>query len=110
VKPEHAAGICGERSRPEKLYLKALRLKEHLYGENAETGLTLNNLALFYKQRGRLNEANDAYQRALNCYQRTLGPSDSAVATILENLASLWRTMAEAADQQPPGFKIPGND
>ena len=90
----------GERARPEKYYLKALHLKEQIYGEHPETALTLNNLALFYKQQGRLREAGEAYQRALNCYQRTLGPSDPAVATVLENLALLWRSLADEADQR----------
>lgn len=110
VHPEVAAALnnlamlchCkGERARPEKLYLRALRMKEHLFGaDHPEVALTANNLGLFYKRQGRLREACQSYERALRIFERSFGPADENVAAVLENLAHVWQALAEQAQQR----------
>jgi tetratricopeptide (TPR) repeat protein len=90
----------GEQVRPERLYRKALDLLRQESGEYSPyAALTLNNLALFCKQNGRLREAGDLYERALYCYERA-SESGEAIATVLENLAGLWRARALELEQR----------
>ena len=53
--------------------------------------LSLNNLALLYKDQGRYAEAEPLYKRALAIWEKALGPEHPHVATILENYAALLR-------------------
>ena len=50
----------------------------------------LNNLALLYKNQGRLSEAEPLYLRSLASVETTLGPEHLDVATSLNNLAGLY--------------------
>src|SRR4051794_26582635 len=62
---------AGNPVKPEKLYLRALALKERLFGDHSiEVGFTLNNLGLYYKTLGRLSEARECYTKALAIFQR----------------------------------------
>jgi uncharacterized protein len=104
VRLHNRAAQCqsaGEPVRPEKLYLRALALKERLFGPNhLETGLTLNNLGLYYKSVGRLAEARNAYLRALAIFEKALGGSDPTVGDLLYNLAQLARKESEAFENR----------
>jgi tetratricopeptide (TPR) repeat protein len=102
VRLHNRAARCqsaGEPIRPEKLYLRSLELKERLFGpEHLETGLTLNNLGLYYKSLGRLAEARQAYERALPIFQREFGGSHRSVGDLLYNLAQLLKKEYEAME------------
>ena len=92
---------AGEPVRPEKLYLRSLKLKEQLFGPNhMEAGLTLNNLGLFYKSVGRLAEARDAYLRALTIFEKELGNTHPAIGDLLYNLAQLAKKESEAFESR----------
>ena len=51
----------------------------------------LNNLAAMYKTQGQYTQAEPLYMRSLMIVEKTLGPDHPHVATILGNLASLYR-------------------
>src|SRR5262249_18013239 len=97
---------AGEPNRPEKLYLRSLELKERLFGPNhIETGLTLNNLGLYYKSLGRLAEARNAYQRALTIFQNVFGASHANVADVLYNMAQLLKKESEAMEARSQAIR-----
>jgi len=82
--------------RPEKLYRRALAIKEQIFGQNhLEAGITLNNLGLYYKSVGRLAEARQAYLRALPIFQSAFGGSHPQVGGLLYNLGLLLAKEAE---------------
>ena len=87
--------------RPEKLYRQALELKRALFGEeHPEVALTLNNLALYYKELGRLAEARRLYERALAIFQKTQGASHVNAASTMFNLSRLLRAQAKEMEQR----------
>src|SRR5262245_33833938 len=91
----------GEAIRPERLYLRALELKQIVWGpEHPEVAHTLNNLALYYKALGRLAEARPLYERALAIFRRTQGASHDNTAAILYNLAQRLKAQAKAMEQR----------
>jgi len=100
VRLHNRAARCqsaGEPVRPEKLYWRALEIKEQLFGrDHLEVGLTLNNLGLYYKSLGRLAEARSAYLRALPIFQNAYGSSHPQVGNVLYNLAQLLKKESEA--------------
>jgi tetratricopeptide (TPR) repeat protein len=49
----------------------------------------LSNLALLYRQQGKLAEAEPLYKRALAIFERALGSEHSHSVTCRENLASV---------------------
>jgi tetratricopeptide (TPR) repeat protein len=78
------------------MYLRALAGKEKAWGpEHTSTLDTVNNLGLLYKSLGRLDEAEEMYQRALEGYEKALGTEAvkkyiSALNTA-QNLAYLFK-------------------
>ena len=55
--------------------------------------MTLNNLAVLYKDMGRYAEAEPLYQRALTIFAQALGPTHPKVVTCRQNYAQLLRAM-----------------
>src|SRR5262249_31995846 len=92
---------AGEPARPEKLYLRALALKEQIFGaDSLEAGFTLNNLGLFYKSLGRLVEARTCYTRALAIFQKEFGASHPSVGDMFYNLSQLLKKESEAFEER----------
>ena len=57
--------------------LRALQGKENtLSADHTLTLDTVNNLGILYKNQGKLVEAEKMYQRALQGYEKALGPED----------------------------------
>ena len=55
-----------------------------------DLGQSLNNLGLLYKNQSRYVEAEQFYKKALAIWEQTLGPNNTNVATVLENMAELY--------------------
>lgn len=72
---------------------KALATREHLLGrESAVTADTVNNLALAYRQKGDLAQAEKLYRRALDTYRHSSDPKSLVAA-----LSNLGRILTEQA-------------
>jgi tetratricopeptide (TPR) repeat protein len=56
----------------------------------AELGTMLNNIALMYRKTGRQKAAEPYYLRALQLYEKQLGPEHPDVASVLNNLAVFY--------------------
>ena len=52
---------------------------------------SLNNLALMYQHQGQYAQAEPLYERSLAILGKAVGPDHPDVATVLENLATLYR-------------------
>jgi tetratricopeptide (TPR) repeat protein len=52
---------------------------------------SLNNLALLYQDQGAYAKAEPLYVRALDIWEKVLGPMHPDLATVLNNLALLYR-------------------
>jgi Flp pilus assembly protein TadD len=80
----------GDLEEAERLYRRALDIKERLLGpEHPEVGTTLNNLAVVYRRRGRLEEAEALYRRAIDILSETVEPSHPALAASRGNLSKI---------------------
>jgi Flp pilus assembly protein TadD len=77
----------GDLEEAERLYRRALEIKERVLGpEHPEVGTTLNNLAVVCWRRGRLDEAEALYRRAIDVLSRTVEPAHPALAASRDNL------------------------
>lgn len=66
----------GDAPEAERLYRRALAIKERLLGsEHPDVAVTLNNLAVLFTSQVRYAEAEPLYRRALGIFDTTLGPS-----------------------------------
>jgi tetratricopeptide (TPR) repeat protein len=95
------------RSRAEygeaaSVFERSLALTEMELGpENPEVAISLNNLAVLYKDQGYYAKAEGLYKRALAIDEKALGPDDESVATTLNNLARLWHAQGQYAKAEP---------
>lgn len=60
--------------------------------------MTLNNLAVLYKSRGKHADAESLYRRSLSIFEQALGPTHPHVTTCRANYAELLREMGRVAD------------
>src|SRR6185436_6108636 len=82
-------------------YLRALDMQQTVWGQDdPEVAHTLNNLALYYKQLGRLAEARPLYERALVIFRKTQGASHQNTATTLYNLAQLFKAQSKEMERR----------
>jgi tetratricopeptide (TPR) repeat protein len=83
-----------QQNQKESYYRRALAIKEQLLGpDHPDVAMTLNNLAVLCKARGRYAEAATLYRRALSLFERELGPRHPKVTTCRENYEKLLREM-----------------
>ena len=61
----------------------------------------LNNLAKLYDDQGQYLQAEPLNKRALEIFEKALGPDHPNVATSLENLAALYRATKRDEDAKP---------
>jgi tetratricopeptide (TPR) repeat protein len=81
-------------AKAEKLYLRALTLREEAYGpKHLEVSTSLYNLAEFHRQRGNYSKAEPFYQRAIEIKGNQLGPEDKDVVKALERYSCLYYAM-----------------
>ena len=66
--------------------------------EHPEVAMSLNNLALLYRNQGHYTEAEPLHKRALAIREQALGPEHPDVATSLENYATLLRETGRSAE------------
>jgi tetratricopeptide (TPR) repeat protein len=91
----------GDAVRPEELYIRALDIQQRLWGpDHQEVAHTLNNLALYYKQLGRLAEARPLYERALAIFRKSDGASHQNTATTMYNLAQLFKVQGKEMERR----------
>ena len=97
--PEQAVHALSRRAQD----LEALSIKEQVLGAfHPEVGMTLNNLAVFYKTARQYEKADAYYQRALPVLERGLGPKHPKVAVTLENYTKLLRKIGRTEDVRAP--------
>jgi len=76
-----------------------LAIREHSLGrEHPQVAQTLNSMAELYAVRGRYDQAQRFYQRALTIYDKTLLSYHPNVAPVLENYANLLRKMGHKSE------------
>lgn len=73
-------------------FRRVIDIREKLAAQDpAALGTSLNNLAKWYRDQGKFDEAEKLFQRALEVRERTFGPKDASVAATLRNYAVLLR-------------------
>ena len=90
-------------------YVEAISLAEEalaivevkLGPEHANTGASLNNLALLYESVGRYSEAEPLYQRAITIAESQRGPRHPSTAVGQNNLAVLYVFMSRHSEAEP---------
>jgi tetratricopeptide (TPR) repeat protein len=86
----------------EAFYKHSMLIRERELGpDDHEVAISLNNLAILYKEQGRYAEAEPLYQRALGIWEQALGPEGPQVAYPLNGLANLYSDQGKYAEAEP---------
>jgi tetratricopeptide (TPR) repeat protein len=81
---------------------RALELREKALGpESPDVAVSLNNLAIIYRDKGDYAKAEPMFQRALDIREKVFGPNHPEVARALSNLASLYLDKGDYARAEP---------
>ena len=59
-----------------------------------DVAMTLNNLAVLFKEQGKFNQAEPLFRRALAIFESCLDPDHPKVVTCRENFADMVREQA----------------
>jgi CHAT domain-containing protein/Tfp pilus assembly protein PilF len=82
--------------------VRALAISDRAHGaEHQNTGLSLNNLALLYKEQGSYAKAEPLLLRALAINERALGANHSLTGASLNNLALMYTSQGKYAKAEP---------
>lgn len=92
----------GSYDRALAIALQLRDLTSQIFGDRStEFARSLNDLAVAYQMIGQFQQAESAYQQALNIRVELLGDEDPAVATTLNNMGELYRTMGDYIAAEP---------
>ena len=100
----HAGGMAyrqGNYAEAEKRWKSGLKAAEAFGTQDPRYAVSLNNLALLYKTRGRYGDAEPLYKQSLGIEEKALGPEHPSVATSLNNLAALYKARGRYGDAEP---------
>ncbi|MGC1649203.1 MAG: tetratricopeptide repeat protein, partial [Candidatus Sulfotelmatobacter sp.] len=108
------AVLCarGDLDQSEKLYRRALAIKEKLLGEDSpDAALTLNNLGALLTRAGRPEEAAGLLQRAVTILHDQVAPDHPHLALARTNLEGALLSSRSLNVEHPkyslPEFRIP---
>ena len=91
--------IAGRDAEALPVAQKALETAEKKYGPSSpETSLSLNNLALIYKNQGDLEKAATLYKRSLSIAEILVSPDDPDLLVAFNNLAMTYEAMGKYAE------------
>ena len=92
----------GDYASATAIFEQVLEIRQRLYkGDHSSVALSLNNLALLYKNQGRYEEAEPLFTQAIEMYQRLHKGDHSSVASSLNNLALLYQVQGRHAEAEP---------
>src|ERR1700722_11469677 len=90
-----AAQARGELGEAEHLHKMALQEAQSFPANDERTAVTYYNLALFYQNQNRLQEALPLYQRALTIYSKNHGEQHELPVRCLENLGMVYHDLKQ---------------
>ncbi|HYP05975.1 MAG TPA: tetratricopeptide repeat protein [Bryobacteraceae bacterium] len=100
----------GEVERAHELFQRAVDLRRKVHGpEHPSVGLTMSDLATFYRETGRPREAAAAYEEALKTLRASVGEKHLTFALVVCHYAELQRQQgyhAEALELYRQGIDI----
>ena len=73
----------------EEFLLKALHLTEQFPAGDPRTGTTLNTLGLVYREERKFGDAEKAFEKAMDIFEKAYGPDSLDVGNISYNVASV---------------------
>ncbi|SLM37286.1 tetratricopeptide repeat domain protein [Lasallia pustulata] len=83
------------------MYRRALEGKEKAWGpEHTSTLETVNDLGVFYADRGKMAEAEAMYRRALEGYEKAWGPEHTLTLNMVNNLGVLYADRGKMAEAE----------
>lgn len=86
----------GNYERAVRAAKKAIEVAEANVGpDHPYVAISLNNLALLYRDQGDYAQAEPLYKRSLAIWQKALGPDHPYVANCLNNLSELYHAMGK---------------
>ena len=88
----------GQTAEAERLFLRALAVKEVLGKDHPDVATSLNNLAAMYIAQGRETEAIPLLERSLTIQEQALDPEHPALRRTLVVLGDAYRHAGRAED------------
>jgi nephrocystin-3 len=102
AEPDARLSFSDTELEGEPALLRTLAFNEHSYGENhPEVAVSLNNLAMWLKDTGRLTEAEPLMRRVLKIDVQHYGESHPVVARDLNNLTLLLGDLGRLTEAEP---------
>lgn len=88
----------GQTAEAERLFARALAVKETLGKDHPSVATSLNNLAQVYVAQGRDADAIPLLERSLTIQEKTLDPAHPALRRTLTVLGDVYRRLGRAED------------
>jgi tetratricopeptide (TPR) repeat protein len=92
------ARLRGQTAEAERLFLRALAVKELLGPDSPEVATSLNNLAQVYITEGRDTDAIPLLERSLTIQEKALDPEHPALRRTLIVLGEVYRRVGRSED------------
>lgn len=83
----------GRFAKAEKYTLKALKIRRDKISDQLGYGVSLNNLAVLYKDQGKYNESEQLFKEATQIIKAAHGENSTQYAIVLNNNAMLFQTI-----------------
>lgn len=83
----------GRFAKAEKYTLKALKIRRDKINDQLGYGVSLNNLAVLYKDQGKYNESEQLFKEATQIIKAAHGENSTQYAIVLNNNAMLFQTI-----------------
>jgi tetratricopeptide (TPR) repeat protein len=91
----------GNLGKAEKMYQRALKGKEKIWGPDHTSTLdTVNNLGLLYVDQGKLADAEKMFQQALEGYEKACGTDHISTLNTINNLGNLYADQGKLVDAE----------
>ncbi len=90
----------GNHRKAEPLYTRVLHLNEQVNGNTADGARTFHRVALHYARRNNLAESRNAFQKAINVYNASLGAANAETTACLRDFNDVNRKMDRPGARQ----------
>jgi len=88
----------GKLGDSEQFAIRALRILNELHGQDQDTLICMNNLAVTYRDQGKLGEAAALQEEVLQKQKQILGPDHLDILTSMNNLSLIYQDQGKLGE------------
>lgn len=91
----------GNHEKSTSTYLKAIGILERKYPQTPSLAANYHNLAVVFQEQGKFTEAEGLYKKAINQYEKVLGPEAKHTLLMLQSLARCYCEQWRYTEAEP---------